>query len=168
MTYSSDRQWGDRFIPHAKSILGPFLLEESSLEQDTKQATDLVVLHTLTRGIGVRIRKSSYYADFRNEFTIRSERDSGAETEMSKIIKGWGDWLLYGFCNKSEDQIEYWRIVNLSTFRAAAVQHKSGEIKLKFGKIPNNDGTHFTYFDVRSFPAAPPLMIASNIPTETA
>ena len=43
MGYELDRSWSDRFIPAMRQIIGPHLLEPSSFDVDTKQATDLVM-----------------------------------------------------------------------------------------------------------------------------
>ena len=64
-------------------------------EIDQKQAADLMVLTAGNVKIACRLRRRGYVEKYRYEFTIRALRDSGAETELSKITNGWGDWMFY-------------------------------------------------------------------------
>ena len=96
MSYSADRRWSDAFIPAIKQIVGPLLLEESSFEVDTQQAADLVVMNARDTTIACRVRRGGYADRYGYEFTIRAKRDTGAKTELEKIIDGFGDWMFYG------------------------------------------------------------------------
>ncbi len=160
MSYEKDRVWADQFIPQIKAIIGPHLIEPADLEPDIKQATDLMVLKGRDMRIGCRLRRHQYYKDYPRDFTIRLKRDSGAQTELAKIVAGWGDWLFYGHVNKAEDEILHAMIVDLNSFRLGYHMARNKDIRIRSGKAPNQDGTHLAWFDVDSFPSHPPLLVA--------
>lgn len=157
--YTTDRQWSDRFIPAIKRIVGPLLLEPADFGRDASEATDLIVLTARDMRIAARIRRLGYADKFGCEFTIRAQRDSGAETELSKIVNGWGDWLFYGHAAETETSIERWMVIDLHAFRAALIRRNK---ELKHGDKSNGDGTFFKWFDVRSFPPNPPILVAGS------
>jgi len=160
-SYAADRSWSDGFIPEIKRIVGPRLLEPSALWQDAKEATDLIVLTARDMRIAARVRRPGY-SQYAHEFTIRERRDSGVETELSKIINGWGDWLFYGHASNNNRTFEKWMIVDLHAFRAGLIRDGHAGVELKYESKKNGDGTHFKAFDTRSFPKHPPILIASN------
>lgn len=162
--YLTDRAWSDLMIPQIKRIVGPCLLEIADFEHDTKQATDLMVLRARDMHIAARVRRPGYAERYPYEFTIRSMRDSGAETELSKIVNGWGDWLFYGHADAS-NTIGLWHLICLHGFRAALIRHSMNGSPLTFKDKANSDGTYFKAFDLRSFPTSPPILIASSDPT---
>ncbi len=167
-SYSEDRKWSDRYIPRIKQIVGPLLLQESSYEVDTKQAADLIVITAKNVTIACRVRRPGYDR-YRNEFTIRSARDTGTETELSKITNGWGDWMFYAHAQDGAvTDFSCWHLIDLSAWRAAMIRHKlGGSSSLKMGHKSNNgDGTHFAWFDLTTFPPNPPILIASSHPIE--
>ena len=133
-------------MPAVKNIVGPRLLEPAPIEMDCDQATDLIVLRALDIRIGVRVRDIAYHKRYGSQFTIRSKRDSGARTELSKILSGWGDWLFYGFGDNESLVIPHWTIIDLAMFRAWFKRINAPE-------IPNGDGTHFVAFSTASFPS---------------
>jgi hypothetical protein len=139
--------------------VGPHLLIPSYLEVDTKEATDLIVLQGLDKRIAARVRRPGFALDYGWEFTIRSHRDSGAKTELAKIEEGFGDWMFYGHAAASGvHDFDRWMIINLDTWRAARMRGA----KLKTGRLPNGDGTWFDWWDIRSFPYNPPILIAAS------
>jgi len=145
--YSIDRSWSDRFIPAIKRIVGPLLLEEASFEVDTKQATDLIVLNARNKMIAARVRRSGYANKYGFEFTIRSHRDSGAKTELQKVVDGFADWMFYGHADGDTAGILRWMVIDLDALRAALIRHQYKPMKQS-----NGDGTHFVAFDVRQLP----------------
>lgn len=56
--------------------------------------------------IAARFRRPSYYPRYAHQFTIRPSLSSGAETELSKVVNGYGDWTFYGHVSASETPIE--------------------------------------------------------------
>jgi hypothetical protein len=116
--WQSDKTWSDRFIGEIKSILGAVLISTAEPEDDALRNTDLITL-TLRDGLRVacRVRKHCYLADYGDEFTIRCSRPSGNETEMDKVLAGWGDFLFYGFADEQEASLAAWLVGDLAVFR---------------------------------------------------
>lgn len=167
MGYESDRAWSDRFIPVIKGIVGPELLAESSFEVDTQQAADLIVFKARNITVAARVRRRGYADQYGHEFTIRCARDNGVKTELSKIIDGWGDWLFYGHEHPDTDgDIGRWLLVDLAAFRATMVRREiliTGGRPIRMGRKKNGDGTSFAWFDWRSFPNYPPILVAESV-----
>jgi len=98
---------------------------------DRRNATDMVV--RLSGGdVAVRLRRAD--CDYR-DLTIRSKRDSGYRTELSKIRDGFGDWYLYGWLD-GRNHISEWILVDLDELRTKQLWRGRRE-------IPNGDGTWF-------------------------
>lgn len=119
--WRTDKTWADRFMPEAKRIIGEHLICEDPIE-DRLRNTDLMVgdRSFLLRGtrIGVRFRKSIYLDSYSHQYTIRTERPvSGNETELTKIIKGYGDYFLYGIADKDDESLACWVLIDLSEWR---------------------------------------------------
>lgn len=166
MSYATDRAWSDQFIPHMRRIIGPHLLEPSSVEVDMQQAADLVVFRARDVTIACRVRRYGYKDRYPFEFTIRSARDSGARTEYEKLTDGWGDWMFYGHAAERGPVIERWWLLDLHAWRAALIRDRDCIV---VHSKSNGDGTHFVSYDVRSFPVRPgckPLVIAASHPLE--
>ena len=158
--YRTNRRWSDQFLPDIKRIVGGHLLEAAPDPLDWHQATDLLMLDARDKLIAARVRRPGYSNAYPHQFTIRSSVPSGAETELSKIVNGKGDWLFYGHANAAQTTIESWYLIDLNAFRAGLI--RKGAQGLAWGNKHNADGTRFTWFDVRSFPANPPLVVASG------
>lgn len=147
MPYDNDRRWSDAYIPAIKKIVGPLLLEESSFEVDTQQAADLVVMNARDKTIACRVRRPGYADKYGHEFTIRAKRDTGAKTELEKIIDGFGDWMFYGHAHSDGMSVCRWMVISLPALRAAIIRKQAIALKKS-----NGDGTHFVAFDVRALP----------------
>jgi len=156
--WKADKQWSDRFLPQIKRELGAFLIMEPTVDEDQMRNTDLIVLKMDSVRIACRIRKFSFYEQrqYRNEFTIRSGRPSGNDTELTKIIAGWGDFLFYGFSDADERELVAWRIISLTDFRLWFTR----SIVANKGAMPgtekkNHDGSSsFIAFDTATLPTA--------------
>lgn len=159
MSWQSDKSWSDRFIPEFRAVVGPNLLVPSTLEQDRLEAADLVVLRGRDLTIACRVRRPGYLA-YKHQFTIRCHRDSGAKTELEKIVEGWGDWMLYGHADEDEKRLAFWMLLDLDAWRAHLIRDKG---KIVRGVKSNGDGTAFAWFDTNSFPSNPPLIIDQKI-----
>jgi hypothetical protein len=55
MSYLHDREWSDPYIPAIKAIVGQYLLVESPIEVDQRQAADLIVLNARNLTIACRV-----------------------------------------------------------------------------------------------------------------
>lgn len=162
--YAADRSWSDLMIEQIRQIVGPFLLRPTPFEMDAKQAADLFVFTARDMTIAARVRRPGYADRYPFDFTIRSARDSGAVTELAKVIDGWGDWMFYGHASP-ENVIHRWYLIDLTSFRAALIRSgRQDGFSLSFTKKSNGDGTHFVSFDLRSFPKSPAILIGSSHP----
>jgi hypothetical protein len=175
VSYAADRKWSDQYLQAIRCIVGPKLLVPAPLAVDMKEAADLIVLRARDMTIACRVRRPGYAARYPWQFTIRAQRDSGARTELAKIIDGWGDWMFYGHASKDPGAIDRWFLVDLHVWRAElardawrAANGKPQRHAPSLQLIPNGDGTHFAAFDVRRFPSD--LLIASSheVPYEKA
>lgn len=167
MSYSQDRQWSDRFIPDIRAKVGPLLLAPAPFEVDARQAADLIVLHARDMRIAARVRRHGYAHRYPFEFTIRAKRDSGQDTELKKLLDGFGDWMFYGHAAESAPIVERWMLIDLHVWRGHLLRvgsgfgaHTGGWRGLAQPKS-NGDGTHFYAFDVRRFPHE--MLIAGNV-----
>jgi len=164
MSWQSDKLWSDRFIPTIKGIVGPLLLVEAPLEVDQKQASDLIVLRARDMMIAARIRRPGFADSYPNDFTIRSARDSGAKTELAKMVDGFGDWMFYGHAlDETSAFLKRWMLVDLRAWRAHLIRHRN---KLQYQEKANGDGTYFVAFNVQSFVGHPALLVACSHPEE--
>lgn len=155
-----DWQWSERYLPAIRAIVGAYLLQPAPLAVDRHQATDLMVLHNKAHTVAARIRQGQYLDRYGDQFTLRAKRDSGSKTEYSKIAEGWGDLFFYGFTDpRSQSALKAWRLIDLRAFRTHLILSPGS---LKTGETSNGDGTYFKWFDLKSFPHDPPILISSN------
>ncbi|MEG3637674.1 hypothetical protein [Magnetococcus sp. PR-3] len=161
-TYQADRKWSDRFLPTIQQIVGPLLMTPAPMELDVNEATDLMVLTARDMRIACRIRRAGYADRYGHEFTMRSRRhDLGGKTEINKIAEGFGDWMFYGHAlDEISSTLKRWMVIDLDVWRQ--------QIKANLGTITweerrNRDQeTSIVSFDVRTFPAHPPILIAEG------
>ncbi len=164
MSYRSDREWSDRYLPRIKALVGPHLLVPAPFEVDSEQATDLIVLRARDMQIACRVRTPGFTRKprWRRQFTVRCKRDTGAKTELAKIIDGFGDWMFYGHATGVSDEICPWFLLDLNVFRAALIRlsQRYSQRPVTFEDGDNGDGTYFKAYDIDSFP--PSLIIAAS------
>ncbi len=160
--YTVNRPWSDRFLPQIRSIVGGHLLEVAADPLDMHQATDLMMLDARDIRVAARVRRPGYGQRYPYEFTIRSRVPTGAETELSKIVNGAGDWMFYGHANAAQTGLDAWWLIDLRAFRAGLIRQAANGHRIRSGDKTNPDGTCFKWFDIRFFPAEPPLVIASG------
>ena len=138
--WQQSKSWSDKFIPEIKSILGQYLICEASAEEDQKRNTDLVVLNMQSVRIACRVRKADYAERYGNEFTIRVSRPSGQQTELSKIIQGFGNYMMYAWAD--EQKLVKWTLADLSVFRLWRSEYAAKNKGEEPGKLmKNGDGS---------------------------
>lgn len=161
--YQKQRSFSDKFIPSIKNIVGPHLLRISTIDEDTKQASDLVVLSAVNKNnrpltIACRVRsceKKNYYLIYKDQFTFRYRSQWNGKTEFEKIKEGWGDWFFYGHQEKPGSyRIHPWWIIDLDVFRYYIQNpvHKKMiwyEVKDNIGE---DDNTALISFKISKFP----------------
>ena len=150
MNYKQQRSWSDGFMPSVKSILGQAIISESTFEQDTEEAFDLIT--PSSKKIACRVRDYDKYKQYIQEFTIRSQSYHNRKTEIHKILEGYGDWMFYGFTQGKE--VKYWSIIDLDVFRN---NHSIAYYK----ENKNYDGTKFRAYALGTFPTN--IIIKTNI-----
>ena len=116
---------------------------------------DLIVLDASAKTVACRVRRYEYLERYGEEFTVRSRRDSGAQTELSKIIAGWGDYLVYAFADADERALVCWHVVNLNGFRLWFNRYMAHNYGVPPGtEQPNRDGSsRFRAFRLAELPA---------------
>jgi hypothetical protein len=128
-----DWKWADSYLPAIHDILkenAAYLIdfEIAHVEADIKEATDMVICLKNDAAIAVRMRRSHYkYRDL----TIRSWRESGTETELQKIKRGFVDFYLYGWTDEKFGILD-WMLIDVESLR------QSGWLETK-PMIPNRD-----------------------------
>lgn len=158
--FQRDFDWQAGFVPAIKAIVGPHLLDVAPFEIDAKQATDFLVLKADPMYIACRLRRPKHFDKYRGQFTIRSFRPSGAETEFAKIQAGFADWMLYGYGAANDCRVFGWMLIDLDVFRREIAQPWPGPGKIEWGEKPNLDGTRFYWYEAKTFPRA--MIIASG------
>lgn len=149
MKWIEDKQRADRFVPEITNILKDNAKHIVNIViaphvNDTMQATDYII--TVESGdVACRLRWWSKYT-INKEWTLRSKRDTGAETELSKLKKGWARWYLYGWI--IEDKLSSWMLIDLDQVRNTKINGKGmldfqWDMKSNRDKYGNLDGTHF-------------------------
>lgn len=147
MTYQEDRNFADNHfsaISHAiKSVAAKIIEVKVAPDQDDKErATDYVITADIGT-IGCRIRRSGTRKSYK-DMTIRYARASGAETEYSKIIKGYPRWYLYAWSD-GNDAFEAWAFIDMDCFRKSGLLDDVSR-RVKY----NRDGrTSFVYYNMK-------------------
>jgi hypothetical protein len=166
MSYADNRIWSDRFIPHICEIVGPRMLEPSSISVDQNRVADLIIVNAKpTMTIACRVRRPGYAERFPWDFTLRSKLDSGAKTELDKIIEGFGDWMLYGHAG-DYSRLARWLLIDLRALRAAMISPEHNPRSLRH--TPNGDGTYFVSYNVRTLPPSVVIDSSHLIPRRSA
>jgi len=120
--------------------------DTANMLDDLTNNTDLIIKATEIR-VSCRIRNVKYFYDpsTRIQFTLRYFRKNNIPSEYSKIVKGKGNYMLYGF---AEDQkILGWFILDLQKLR----QFLPTTTPLKV--VVNSDGSSiFHVYSLLQFP----------------
>jgi len=90
--------------------------DTADILDDLKNNADLVIKATEIK-VSCRIRNAKYFYDpsTRIQFTLRYFRKGNIPSEYNKIIKGKGNYMLYGFAD--EQEILGWFILDLQKLR---------------------------------------------------
>lgn len=153
--WERDKEWADTFLPEIERVLrsaSPYMVtvEIATDDDDQRHATDYV-LRVSSGAVACRVRDAAR-CPWR-DLTLRSGRDSGATTELGKILKGWADWYLYAWADG--DRFIDWVLVDLGAFRChwSALQ-ASGTTRYAGG------GTSFLAIPVAALESVPGLVVA--------
>lgn len=140
--WRDDKGWSDRFAPHIRCILGDLFFKAADDFEDQKHNTDFDMVFRSSDGVRVaaRMRKQSGRWErylLAGEFTVRSTRPSGVDTELQKIRAGWGDFMFYGFAHEEGDHISNWVVLNLDGLRGEL----AAGLEPRHRNKPNPDGS---------------------------
>lgn len=117
MSFDRDFDWQRGLIAEIKRVLANYLIVEAPADEDRQRNTDLIVLRLDTVRVACRLRRHEYLARYGDQFTIRTGRPSGAETELAKMLSGWGDYIFYGFASPDAADLAAWVLGDLNVFR---------------------------------------------------
>lgn len=114
----------DSYMPTVKAALGQVIINIGEKIEDQREMTDLKVLETAKKRIGVRVRNPysennsnlDVYKRYGDEITIRIKRQR-CKTELQKIMEGWGDIYFYGIGDKDRLKLKTFIIFDLKGFR---------------------------------------------------
>lgn len=155
--FDNDFDWQRALLPEVKRACATHLICEAPPEEDMKRNTDLIVLKMDTVRIAVRLRRHHYLhqRNYANEFTIRASRPrSGSDTELTKIVSGWGDYNFYGFASADGKSLAAWTLGDLNVFRLwfnRSIVRNGG--KIPGASKPNSDGSSDFYaFTIADLP----------------
>ena len=85
---------------------------------------------------------------------VKHIEKKAAPEVLTKIIEGWGDYLFYGFSNEKEDNLIYWKMIDLNKFRLFfnrfLVKNK-GEIPGKKQQNGDNSSYFYSFIDKNEF-----------------
>lgn len=159
-----DFDWQRGLVPAIKQILANYLIVEAPFEDDARRNTDLIVLKAEVTRVACRIRRDTYAGQYSDEFTIRSRRPNGTETELQKMLAGWGDFIFYGFANEAGTELTAWVLGDLKVFRR---WHSNTLFRLPPGHAPgtekpNHDGS--SCFRVYRIPDLPEAFVVARKP----
>lgn len=129
-----------RKVPEVQAILKRHAMsfvkfEIADSEQDTQQATDLVI-KVSGGAVGVRVRTFSSTGNRYRDLTIRTRSRYGQRTEIDKLRDGWGDFYFYGWDN-AQGHIDEYMLLDLAILRSAGLLNPPWDEK------SNGDGTKF-------------------------
>lgn len=152
-SWTGDYKWAAMFDRQVKMAIGPHVIGNASAEDDMEKATDLVLVTDNVR-IACRIRRWSMdsHARYGSQFTVRSGRDSGAKTELSKILAGWGDLFFYGWGDPQTKRLREWSLIDLSVFRRYHAESAEKGKCIIADEKDNRDGTQFIAYWLNLLP----------------
>lgn len=150
VAWANRKAWSDRFIPEIKRILGEHLIQVPDIAEDRLRNTDLITFCMPGEvRIACRVRKYRYLQKYPDEFTLRCSVPSGRKTELAKLLKGWGDYIFYGFSNPEETDLAAWLIGDLGIFRQWHQQYRATHQRWPGQMKRNPDGSsHFLAFGI--------------------
>ena len=147
-----DFDWQRGLIPEVKRVLANYLIGEAPAEEDMERNTDLIVIRLDPVRVACRLRRFEYASRYPDQFTIREGRPSGAQTELAKVLSGWGDYIFYGFANRDASALAGWMLGSLTAFRLWHARETWAGRRPGLQK-PNQDGSStFRAYNIGDLP----------------
>jgi len=156
-TWNADKDWADRHWPQVEAVIRrvagriisvtPAELDEDRAGRDYRVDCG---------GIAARLRRPDcQYRDL----TIRSWRRGGAVTELSRLLDGAADWMVYGWTNGNV--LSEWVVVSVAELLRLELHDNRSETM-------NRDGeTAFISIPIHDIVAAPEVLIDAELHTPT-
>ena len=168
--YNEYRKTADTYLEKQKEILQKWVARydfEKVNQQytykiddnaDKKENTDMFIFCYRKLRFALRIRPKCYSYTY-GDITIRSRSQYGYETEIDKIRKGYGDYMLYCWTN-SETEIDEYIIIDLDLFR------QDMDKLMEKSSVSNFDGcTAFATFPIERI-LHHPCCVVANLKTK--
>lgn len=162
-TYAADRRRSDPYLPAMREVAGRHLLIPTDAYTDCNLGSDLTTINGGALHIACRVRGHQYLAKYGDQCTIRDSRASGTETELAKILSGYGTHIVYGFAHAFvPGALAAWFVGDLNTFRRwyRREQYRTGQEPGCLSKW-FADGTRFRSFRLDDLP--PAFVIARQV-----
>jgi hypothetical protein len=150
-----DFDWQRKFIPSIKQILANYLIDEAPFTEDAQRNTDFMVLKAEVVRVACRVRRNNAVC-WADEFTIRSRRPNGVQTELAKLLSGWGHYIFYGIADVDESELCAWVFGDLGEFRLWHHRYlATHEGRLPGAERDNPDGSSkFRVYKIADLPDA--------------
>lgn len=156
-------KWSNLWINKIRTIVGAHLLRPSTVEEDTQEATDLIMLRAEAMRVACRLRKPGYVPAFAWDVTFTARRENGFPCEWDKLVIGKkANWFFYGHASTvtPEGRIHPWFLIDVDMARPYLLSRKWIE------RGPNKDELGrrcwFYAFDLRNHPALQACLIYSK------
>ena len=114
-------------------------IELANEEQDTKEATDLIVRADVgTIAVRIRTYRSTLIrGECVRDFTVRSRTRYNGRTEIDKLRDGFAKWYLYAWESEDGRSLAEYVLVDMDMVRDAGLLDRAWQ------EISNGDGTAF-------------------------
>ena len=150
------QRWLVLLIPQIKEIIASFFnVSVREVQPDLRAFKDYGTIFKVGETtIICRVRKVNRFMDserYKREFTLCAERLHRLQAEYPRIVKGWGQYLLYGFAE--DNRVDYWWWGSLDVFRdwhddLKSLNHQPHKAQFKAVK------SLFNVYELKTFPQA--------------
>jgi hypothetical protein len=133
-SWQESKAFSDLFLPACQQLLGLTCMQIADIDEDRRHNTDLM-LKGKHRRYAVRVRRAEQRLEWnrRNEITFRLGLPSGMETELDKLMNGWGDVLLYAWGDEATRRLVSYSLVDLDVLRGWIFRET-----LRLGRLPGD------------------------------
>ncbi|MDN5854342.1 MAG: hypothetical protein L0K86_16110 [Actinomycetia bacterium] len=152
MPFDDDFDWQRGLIPQIKRVCANYLIGEAPVQEDMERNTDLIVLRLDPVRVACRLRRHDYLRRYPDEFTIRAGRPSGVQTELQKVLSGWGDYIFYGFASQDGTTLAAWLLGDLNVFRLWHHQQAYARVRPWTSQTNGDGSSTFHAYSVTSLP----------------
>lgn len=146
MSYERDKAFSNRLLPEIEQCLRQGLEYKGPIgRRQGKQFADMLILELGSDRVGCRIRRFHQWK-YSHQFTIRTKRPQGHQTELDRILDGWCDYYFYGFADESEKRLHAWKLCRFRVFRERMTSSEH--------RINPDQSSEFNAYNWDSFPGS--------------